>query len=460
MKILNASIVVLSSLLGVATSMAAELNDAGIDNVVRRSYQYVAMYNTNNNFAMQERNPFSTHGWNKFYVPDGLMDHTVKVIPRPNNDTLYSISMLDLRDDAVVIQFPAVDSIYASLETSAYDHYVDIPLSTTKGDFQKPTTILFYSSHTDGYNGEPVSGVDKVMKMTGDFAMATLRVTPHASEPERMKRNLAAMKDQRLLTLSEYQGRPKKPVSEVTFPEFSNDRAVFKNNFLQVMQFVFNHTSFDPENEMDQAALAALKPLGVEPGKDFDNSGVARIDGDKFAKTAADIRSESLDIKIKSQGSTELDAVFLPKGEMTLRNMVIQSAVGPVGLPTQEAQYPSIGTIDGQPMLASEHYVIGMTQKQLPPTSAFWSATLYDSKSGLFIPNEGRKYSVGENGGVKLDEQGGVEIHIAPAQPEGVPAQNWLPSGGGAGQVDVMLRVYGPDIEAMKVWQAPKAIKL
>ncbi|MBK5517255.1 DUF1254 domain-containing protein [Pseudomonas sp. TH10] len=209
MKILNASIVMLSSLLGVATSMATELNDAGIDNVVRRSYQYVAMYNTNNNFAMQERNPFSTHGWNKFYVPDGLMDHTVKAIPRPNNDTLYSISMLDLRDDAVVIQFPAVDSIYASLETSAYDHYVDIPLSTTKGDFQKPTTILFYSSHTDGYNGEPISGVDKVMKMTGDFAMATLRVTPHASEPERMKRNLAAMKGQRLLTLSEYQGRPK-----------------------------------------------------------------------------------------------------------------------------------------------------------------------------------------------------------------------------------------------------------
>ncbi len=36
------------------------------------------------------------------------------------------------------------------------------------------------------------------------------------------------------------------------------------------MQFVFNHTSFDPNNEMDVAALAALKTIGVEPGKQYD----------------------------------------------------------------------------------------------------------------------------------------------------------------------------------------------
>ena len=36
------------------------------------------------------------------------------------------------------------------------------------------------------------------------------------------------------------------------------------------MQFIFNHTSFDPNNEMDVAALAALKTIGVEPGKQYD----------------------------------------------------------------------------------------------------------------------------------------------------------------------------------------------
>jgi len=33
---------------------AAELGDAEIDNLVRRSYQYVAMYNVNNKFALKQ----------------------------------------------------------------------------------------------------------------------------------------------------------------------------------------------------------------------------------------------------------------------------------------------------------------------------------------------------------------------------------------------------------------------
>ena len=74
--------------------------------------------------------------------------------------------MLDMRDDAVVIQFPAFDSKFVSLETSAYDHYVDIPLSTTKGDFKKPTTMLFYTERTKGYSGEPVEGIDKTLKIS------------------------------------------------------------------------------------------------------------------------------------------------------------------------------------------------------------------------------------------------------------------------------------------------------
>ena len=49
------------------------------------------------------------------------------------------------------------------------------------------------------------------------------------------------------------------------------------------MQFVFNHTTFDPNDKMDQAVLAALKPLGVEPGKAYDPNTVAKINGKKFA---------------------------------------------------------------------------------------------------------------------------------------------------------------------------------
>ena len=436
------------------------LNEEDIQNIVRRSYQYVAMYNTNNNFAMQEGNPFSTNGWNKMFVPTALADHTLTAIPRPNNDSLYLMSMLDMRDDAIVIQFPAFDSKCVSLETSAYDHYIDIPLSTTKGDFKKPTTMLFYTERTKGYKGEPVAGIDKTLKMTGDFAVAFLRVAPHASEPERMQRNVDAMQTQKLMTLSEFQGKAKKPTSAVEFPAFSNDQTIFKNNLLEVMQFVFNHTTFDPNNEMDQKVLAALKPLGVEPGKSFDATRVAKIDGKIFANIAEGIVAESLETWNAPNGNPYLTKVFQPKGNMTLDPMVVQSTVGPIGQPFDQAQYPGIGTADGKPLNATHHYVVRMTKDQLPPAKAFWSVTLYDAKKGLFIPNDFRKYSVGENGGMKLNESGGLEIHISPKQPADVPKENWLPSGGEDEQLDLIMRVYAPDVEAMKNWKAPKAEKV
>ena len=112
-------------------AVVSELNDEQIENIVRRSYQYVAMYNVNNKFALNQG------GWNTCEVDTQLQDHTTREIARPNNDTLYIGCMLDLRKDPVTLEIPAFDTEYASLMVTGYDHYVNVPLSTTKGDFKK-----------------------------------------------------------------------------------------------------------------------------------------------------------------------------------------------------------------------------------------------------------------------------------------------------------------------------------
>ena len=453
----------------------ATLDDAQVENIVRRSYQYIAMYNVINNFALDEYNPMSTGGWNKTYVPTALADHTVRAIARPNNETLYVATLLDLRSDPVVVHYPAFDSKFVSLETSAYDHYCDIPLSTTKGDFKKPVTMLYYTERTKGYSGEPVKGVDKYMKMSGDFAIAFLRIMPHAAEPERLKKNLATMKEVTAKTLSEYLGKPAKPVEKIRFPAFGRDADVFEKNGRYVMQFVFNHTTYDPNDEMDQAVLAAQKPLGEEPGQFFNIANQATVgspaiqweseikldesDGKKFREVAEKIAQESLAIW-NSPDNPYLFDVFKPKGKMKLEPMVVQSAVGPIGNPADQAMYPGIVTSDGEPMNAMNDYVIRMSKDQLPPALAFWSATLYDSKNGFFIPNDRKKYSVGENGGMKLDDDGGIAIYVAAEKPEGVPEGNWLPINRQDQGLDIIMRVYQPDLEKMKTWQPPKAEKL
>ena len=111
-------------------------------------------------------------------------------------------------------------------------------------------------------------------------------------------------------------------------------------------------------------------------------------------------------------------------------------------------------------MNAMNDYVIRMSKAQLPPATAFWSVTLYDTTNGFFIPNDRKKYSVGENGGMALGKDGGIEIHIAARKPGGVPEANWLPISRRNEDIDAVLRVYVPDLEKMSTWVPPKAEKV
>ena len=438
------------------TASAVELTDDDIDNLVKRSYQYVAMYNVNNKSALAQG------GWNRVAADTELKDHTMKDIARPNNDTLYISAVLDLRKDPVILEMPAIDSDYVSLMVTAYDHYVNVPMTTRLGDFRKPEKMLFYSARTEGYKGEPVEGVDRIFEASGDFITAILRVMPHAGDQERFNRIIAQMRDVKLVTLSELRGGQARPIDDIEFPAVGQrDADVFENNLLEVMQFVFNHTTFDTNNELDRELLAVYEPLGVVPGQPYDAAKVAKIDGKKIRQASERIFAEEMArTSDKEFYKKELFDKFLTKGNMTLELLLFQSVLGPIGLPAVEAVYPAVTTSDGKPMNAMNDYVIRMTADELPPTEVFWSLTLYDLKNGFFIPNDRKKYSVGENAGMQLDENDGIEVYVAAEKPEGVPEENWLPINRKDEDMDIVLRVYIADLEKMKTWQVPKAEKL
>ena len=432
---------------------APEMTDQQIENLVKRSYQYVAMYNVNNKFAIKQG------GWNTLDADTELKDHTMREVARPNNDTLYISALLDLRKDPVILEMPSFDSDYVSLMVTGYDHYVNVPMATRLGDFKKPEKMLFYTARTEGYDGEPVDGVDRIFECTGDFISAVLRIMPHAEDQERFKRIVGQMEQVKITTLSEFRGAPAKQVDDIVFPSVGKrDADIFENNLLEVMQFVFNHSTFDSQDELDRALLAAYEPLGIVPGRPYDPAKVAKIDGAKIRKVSERIFAEEMaKTADKEFYKQELFGKFLPKGQMSLELLLFQSVLGPIGLPAAEAVYPAVVTTDGKQMNAQNDYVIRMSADERPPTDVFWSLTLYDLKNGFFIPNDRKKYSVGENAGMKLDENGGIEIYVAAEQPEGVPEENWLPINRKDEDMDIVLRAYVADLEKMKIWTAPKA---
>jgi hypothetical protein len=248
----------------------------------------------------------------------------------------------------------------------------------------------------------------------------------------------------------------------INFPKYGEtDADVFENNLIEVMQFVFNHTSFNASNDLDKAILEAYAPLGIEPEKIYNPDKVVKIDGKRFRTVSLGIKAEEL----AKWSNTELIKTLLPKffdtkDNMTLEPMLMQSVVGPIGLPMKEAMYPPVETVDGAPMNAMYDYVIQMTKEELPPTNGFWSLTLYDTENGFFIPNDFKKYSVGENAGMKLDSDGGLKVYVSAVKPEGIPAENWLPIDRKDLGIDIILRIYAPDLEKMTTWKAPRAMKI
>ena len=188
----------------------AVLSDEQVTDIVRRSYQYVAMYNVNNKTAEKQG------GWGTCVADSQLKDHTMREIARPNNDTLYTACMLDLRSDAFVLNIPAFDSDYASLMNTGYDHYVNMPLVSRLGHYEEPGTMLIFSARTANYDGAPIDGIDHYFEATGDFISAVFRVMPHFADQERFRRIVDQNQTVKAVTLAEFQGGQPTPPLPVT----------------------------------------------------------------------------------------------------------------------------------------------------------------------------------------------------------------------------------------------------
>ena len=61
---------------------------------------------------------------------------------------------------------------------------------------------------------------------------------------------------------------------------------------------------------------------------------------------------------------------------------------------------------------------------------------------------------------MKLDADGGLSVYISAVKPGDVPSENWLPINRMDQGIDIILRIYAPDLERIKTWQAPKALKI
>ncbi|HEY7098586.1 MAG TPA: DUF1254 domain-containing protein [Terriglobales bacterium] len=110
---------------------------------------------------------------------------------------------------------------------------------------------------------------------------------------------------------------------------------------------------------------------------------------------------------------------------------------------------------DGTPLDGDNRYQIHFAKGQLPPVSAYWSISMYDSNQSLVRNPINRFAIIGDREKVRFNDDGSLTLYIQTTCPEKQWESNWLPAPKDAFRL--AMRLYWPKQDALDGnWKPPQ----
>jgi hypothetical protein len=406
----------------------------------KNSADYKATYNTLFNIP-------------RVFTPDD------KAIQTPNSDTPYSWIGLDLRAEPIVFTVPPIArERYWSLQLiDLYTHNFDIPGSRTTGNDGGCLLIAGPNWH-----GEEPQGITKVIRCETEIASAQFRT--QLFDPADLN-NVKQIQAQYVVKpLSALLGRPApKAAPSIDFPKPLTP--VTQKTSLEFYSLLNFYLQFCPTHPSEKALMDRFARIGVGAGQTFDASKRSPETKQAIEAGMADAWAEFKDLlgRINKGEVTSGDAFgtreFLKNNYLYRMGAAV---TGIYGLSKEEAIYlPYFVDGDGQKLDGANRYSLGFKKGQLPPADSFWSLTLYDQPASLLVANPINRYLLNSTmlSQFKMDDDGGLTLHIQNESPGKDTEANWLPSP--KGLFWVVLRLYVPKPDALEGrWIAPPMKRL
>jgi hypothetical protein len=124
----------------------------------------------------------------------------------------------------------------------------------------------------------------------------------------------------------------------------------------------------------------------------------------------------------------------------------------------EDAIYPlCIHDDQNEPLEGGRSYVMHFAKNEIPPTSAFWSLTMYDEK-GFQVANPLDRFAIGDRDTLKFNSDGSLDIFIQNESPGSDKESNWLPAPA-TGRLGLTMRLYAPKAEALDGRWNPPAVQ-
>jgi hypothetical protein len=394
--------------------------------------------------------PYNTFGYAR-----RLLGPETKFVS-PNNDTLYVLAMLDVRQGPVVLHVPDTHDRYYVLQ------FVDAWSNNFAyiGRRATGTAEAEYLLTDSTYDGPVPDGRTVVRAPSGVFSIiGRVQVDGEADLPA-----VHALQDQFTLTPLSAGAGAAAPGQVAGVPK--PDPRV-RDDLRWWEQFRVALAAFPPPpGDAPFVALAerfgataAESPYAESPYVDPDpelaellvagqQAGQAKIEelgGGGGGGAGGWISAmHMLDFNLDHLGPGTIDA---PEWKIADRakayvTRAVTARIGLWGNHGYEADYAIVWTdADGQPLDGANRYELRLEQP--PPVDAFWSLTMYDVPDFYLVANPINRYSIGDRTpGLKTADDGSVTIFMQTDSPGPDKESNWLPTPAGAFRP--IVRMYQP----------------
>ena len=310
----------------------------------------------------------------------------MRVVVRPNFDTLYSSGWLDLTKEPMVVSVPNTGGRYYLFPM--LDMWTDVFASP--GWRTTGTQAVNFLVTPPGWTGSVPDGMQQIKAPTPYVWIIGRTKTDGPPDYDAVHKIQAGYK---ITPLSRW-GKTAEAVTATvdpsvdmkTPPKIQVDTMATDKYFAYAAELLKLH----PPHITDEPIIARMKRIGIEPGKSFDMSKMDPAVKQALAKAPSDAQAlmkwkMPTIARVVNYWSMNTDTMGVYGNYYLKRAIVAQFGLG-ANLP-EDAIYPlNLGDEAGKPLDGANKYAIHFERATLPPAEAFWSVTLYDSE-GFQVAN-------------------------------------------------------------------------
>lgn len=454
-----------------ADNTQTKLSPEEAKSIAKEAYVYgfpmVMNYKTMYNYTLNEKSPDYKGPINQKSCNARLFTPEDKTVVTPNSDTPYCMFWMDLRDEPQVISVP-------EMEPERFYHFQLVDLYTHNfaylGTITSGNKAGSYLIASQGWKGKKPKGITEVIYCETDLFFVVVRTQLMGNDD---LKNVQAIQDAYTVqSLNSFLGKKPTVTDRNENVMEWHDGDEFTTAMFPYLNYMLNLTT-PVEAELELRNRMARLGIGTKEGFDinsFDEETQKAIEEgvEEGLQEMKDFNTANTQDPLASAKifGTRAFLTKSAKENYNLDNFYVMRAVaalvGLYGNSGEEAIYPTyLLEAPGVPFnAASNKYTMTFQKDELPPVNSFWSLSMYDGATQLFINNPLNRYLLNSSSfdDFVFGEDGSLTLYVQKDSPEKDLENNWLPAP--EGPFYCVMRLYGPEEEALSgEWINPPLVK-